>query len=238
MRNPPKAPARISGTKTIANTFQRTGQFFSDHLEGRFGAAGACGILIFDQAVHQLLLRERGHCCPAALPAASPSFPNGATFIRLPADFAHLRAGVLRLAIDRVCQSHAAVSTILTEQTEFTSSARTHLGDVRANVVGPACNHREMFRLLFLLAAHRAQHRQRDPHGRRDRMRTAPRRTARVRAVRTQAAPGRTGLPRSGVGDRASRSAELGGHRADPGVRVHRARDTSFAESPISRATC
>ena len=63
MRNPPKAPARISGTKTIANTFQRTGQFFSDHREGRFGAAVRLGVVVFDQSVHQLLLRERGHRC-------------------------------------------------------------------------------------------------------------------------------------------------------------------------------
>jgi hypothetical protein len=33
---------------------------------------------------------------------------------------------LLRLAIGRVCQSHAAVSTILTEQTEFTARVRAH----------------------------------------------------------------------------------------------------------------
>jgi hypothetical protein len=53
---------------------------------GTFRCGGRMGILVFDQAVQQVLLRERGHCCPATVPAASPSFPNGASFIRLPAD--------------------------------------------------------------------------------------------------------------------------------------------------------
>jgi hypothetical protein len=57
------------------------------------------------------------------LSAACPHFSNPAWFIRLPADFALLRAGVLRLAIGRVCQPYPAVSTILTEQTEFITAA-------------------------------------------------------------------------------------------------------------------
>ena len=77
-----------------------------------------------------------------------------------------------------------------------------------------------------LLAAHRAQHRQCHPDGRRDRMRIASGRTARIRPVRTQVASRRPGLPRPGVGHRAPRSARrLGGPGADAGVRVHRACD-------------
>ena len=57
-------------------------------------------------------------------------------------------------------------------------------------------------------------------------LRTASGRAARIRPVRTQAAPGRPGLPRPGVGDRAPESGRrLGRPRAGPGVRVHRARD-------------
>jgi hypothetical protein len=41
MRNPPNVPARTSGTKTIANTFQRTGQFVSAHRDGRLGGGAA-----------------------------------------------------------------------------------------------------------------------------------------------------------------------------------------------------
>ena len=37
--------------------------------------------------------------------------------------------------------------TILTEQTEFAGPLRTHLGGIRANPVGPACNPRQVFRL-------------------------------------------------------------------------------------------
>jgi tRNA (cytidine/uridine-2'-O-)-methyltransferase len=38
---------------------------------------------------------------------------------------------------------------ILTEQTEFAGAAITRLGDIRANLVELACNHRQMFRLMF-----------------------------------------------------------------------------------------
>jgi hypothetical protein len=43
MRIPPNVAARISGTRTIANTFQRTGQLVSDHRDGRFAGAGGWG---------------------------------------------------------------------------------------------------------------------------------------------------------------------------------------------------
>jgi hypothetical protein len=43
MRNPPNAPARTSGTKTIAKTFQRTGQFAIDHRDGRLAVLSAVG---------------------------------------------------------------------------------------------------------------------------------------------------------------------------------------------------
>jgi hypothetical protein len=42
MRNPPNVPARTNGTKTIANTFQRTGQFEIDHRDGRL--TGGCAL--------------------------------------------------------------------------------------------------------------------------------------------------------------------------------------------------
>ena len=43
MRNPPNVPASTKGTKTIANTFQRTGQFAIDHRDGRLAGRCAAG---------------------------------------------------------------------------------------------------------------------------------------------------------------------------------------------------
>ena len=122
---------------------------------------------IDERAVRLLQLRERGHRRPPLLSAACPQFSNGASFIRLPADFALGWARVLRLAIGRVCQPCAAVSTILTEQTEFITSADEPFRAARANgrcagafgpgsIVGTAdvLNHR-MFRLMFYSPASR-----------------------------------------------------------------------------------
>ena len=67
MRNPPKAPARISGTNTIANTFQRTGQFFSDHLEGRFVGAGSW-------ASSSSINPSTSSCCVNVVIAAPPRY--------------------------------------------------------------------------------------------------------------------------------------------------------------------
>src|ERR1700754_2054449 len=67
MRNPPKVPARINGTNTIANTFQRTGQFFSDQLEGRFGAVGA-------RSSSSVTNPSKSSCCVNDVIAARPRY--------------------------------------------------------------------------------------------------------------------------------------------------------------------
>jgi hypothetical protein len=57
-------PAKSSGTKTIANTFHRTGQLLTDHLDGRLADAGT------------LLVNSAGAaacgCCANAVIAARP----------------------------------------------------------------------------------------------------------------------------------------------------------------------
>ena len=57
------------------------------------------------------------------------------------------------------------------------------------------------------------EHRQRDPDGGRHRLRAAPDRPAGLRTVRCQAAPGRPGLPRPGLGHRARRPGQRLGRR-------------------------
>ena len=80
------SPARTSGTKTIANTFQRTGQFAIDHRDGRLAGRCASGSKSTIVPIRLLQLRERGHRRPPLLSAACPQFSNGASFIGLPAD--------------------------------------------------------------------------------------------------------------------------------------------------------
>ena len=90
-----------------------------------------------------------------------------------------------------------------------------------------------------LLAAHRAQHRQCDPDGRRHRMRIASRLAAWIRPVRTQTATRRPGLPRPGVGHSSPRP----GHSVervvtDAGVRVHRARHEVLRRCRLPAGRC
>ncbi len=61
------------------------------------------------------------------LASAPPNCSVSASFMGLPANCAHpeRRASEMHLAIQRVCQAAAAVTTILTEQTEFTDALAT-----------------------------------------------------------------------------------------------------------------
>ena len=92
-----------------------------------------------------------------------------------------------------------------------------------------------MFKLMLVYSAHRPQHGQRHQDRGGHRLRTPSRRATGLRLVRTQAATGRAGLSRPGVGHRARVAAgRVGCAVAGAGDRVHRARDHDVRRGRLS----
>src|SRR5262245_18832779 len=100
MRSPPNVPASTKGTKAIANTFQRTGQFAIDHRDGRL--AGRCAV-----GSNSSMVPSACFSCENAViggrrcdrpPVRNSVMERGS--LGLPADFARRWARVLRLAMD------------------------------------------------------------------------------------------------------------------------------------------
>ena len=94
-----------------------------------FGAVARCG-LTFGRRTRPRSAGKQGHRNSAVLASAPLNRSVSASFMRLPANCAHPErrgASDIRLAIQRVCQAPAAVTTVLTEQTEFTDVLGTRL---------------------------------------------------------------------------------------------------------------
>ena len=133
MRNPPNTIASTKGTRDNCDDFPPDRPIAQRPRRGPFrrcgfGAVVLCGPILAGEIAPRGA-GKHGHRTSAVLASAPLNRSVSASFMRLPANCARpeRRASDIRLAIGRVCQAAAAVTTILTEQTEFTDALATRL---------------------------------------------------------------------------------------------------------------